>query len=437
MASPAGRVNSVILAFTVASGAVVFLRLFTRVFVIRNAGFEELCITLAMAFSIGLTVLISEQIRNGLGMHIYDLTPAMMINSQKAFWGSIWVYYLALTFTKISILAQYLRIFPSPRFRAVCCIVLAFVVGFGFWGLFGSIFLCMPVQFFWDKTVQNGECLNQFVVWFLNAGINILQDFTILILPMPLLRRLNVPKPQKRALIAIFALGGFVCLISIIRLHSLVRISNSSDPTFDNPPAATLSAVETNVGIVCACLPSIRPLLSAILPAYFPPTARFTNVVPNDEERPRHTRKDSASTCPLTASTRPYTPHSSTRTYSGSNTTETYKQRATIYETGTKVNGPIRQVTISSTKGLSPFDGVVHRLPQLPENMAVLGAVDTIGQQARHSRNVSQYRFYRSSQALQIRRTHMQKPLPLTPLPGMEPWFWNNSGSPKAHRVPP
>jgi hypothetical protein len=45
-----------------------------------------------------------------------------------------------------------------------------------------------------------------------------------------------------------------------------VAISNSSDPTYDNPPAATWSSVETNVGIICSCLPLLRPLVLRWLP---------------------------------------------------------------------------------------------------------------------------------------------------------------------------
>lgn len=52
MASPAGtRVNIIILPFTLLSGIVVFFRLFTRFFILRNAGREDLCISLAMVWT--------------------------------------------------------------------------------------------------------------------------------------------------------------------------------------------------------------------------------------------------------------------------------------------------------------------------------------------------------------------------------------------------
>jgi len=60
-----------------------------------------------------------------------------------------------------------------------------------------------------------------------------------------------------------------VCVVSILRLQSLVAISNSADPTYDNPPAATWSSVEINVGIICSCLPCLRPLLARFMPNVF------------------------------------------------------------------------------------------------------------------------------------------------------------------------
>lgn len=72
-----------------------------------------------------------------------------------------------------------------------------------------------------------------------------------------------------------------MCIVSILRLRSLVAISNSSDQTYDNPPAATWSSVETNVGIICACLPLLRPLLTKYLPRAFPSRHRSQYSRPN------------------------------------------------------------------------------------------------------------------------------------------------------------
>lgn len=86
--------------------------------------------------------------------------------------------------------------------------VMGVVAIYGLWTLVGSIFLCYPVAFFWDKTFANGKCLNQEAIWFSNASVNIAQDVVILFLPMAVLKSLDIPSKQKRALIVVFGLGG-------------------------------------------------------------------------------------------------------------------------------------------------------------------------------------------------------------------------------------
>lgn len=52
--TPAGtRVNIIVLAFTLVSGLVVFLRLFTRLVISRGAGPEDACIVFAMVSEAG------------------------------------------------------------------------------------------------------------------------------------------------------------------------------------------------------------------------------------------------------------------------------------------------------------------------------------------------------------------------------------------------
>ncbi|KAI4654260.1 uncharacterized protein J4E78_007305 [Alternaria triticimaculans] len=263
----------------------VVLRLYTRFFIIRCVGIEDAGIALAMLCSIGLTIAIGIQAEYGMGRHIKTIPDDHMVKflrvrhsqrvlegtaniKRQTFWSSLIVYYLSLGLTKGSMLLQYRRIFPTKKFQIANWLTMAVVVAYTIWTVFSSIFTCTPVRAFW--THEKSTCLNQFAVWFTNAAINILTDFAIILLPIPVIQKLNLGKRQKIGLISIFAVGGFVCLVSILRLQSLVAISNSADPSYDNPPAATWSSVETNVGIICACLPLLRPLITHWLPRAFP-----------------------------------------------------------------------------------------------------------------------------------------------------------------------
>jgi len=83
-----------------------------------------------------------------------------------------------------------------------------------------------------------------------------------------MLKTLHIPRKQKYSLLAVFAVGGFVCIVAILRLHAVYVISSSSDPTYGNVAAAYWSSIELNTGIICASLPTIRPIIAKIFPTW-------------------------------------------------------------------------------------------------------------------------------------------------------------------------
>ena len=68
-----------------------------------------------------------------------------------------------------------------------------------------------------------------------------------------------------------------VTVVSILRLQTLVQFGNSANPTWDNFDVANWSTIEINVGIICACMPSLRLMLVRIMPKVFGTTRRGTN----------------------------------------------------------------------------------------------------------------------------------------------------------------
>jgi len=264
-----GQILAIAITFPVIATIAVALRIFTRIKIVKALGSDDWLILAALACSWVFMAMIIEQVHYGLGRHIYNLPPELVPKSLKPFFFSIMSYNLALTFTKTSIIFFYLRIFVTPRMRIACFIVLAFIIAYGIELFFAGTFTCSPVSFFWDKTIPNGKCINEKVAWFANAALNMASDFTIIILPIPAITKLNMPTRQKIVLMLILAVGLFACVTSVIRLWSLYTVANSPDPTWDNVGAAEWSCIEANVAIFCACLPAIKPLIARGFPRLF------------------------------------------------------------------------------------------------------------------------------------------------------------------------
>ena len=98
---------------------------------------------------------------------------------------------------------------------------------------------------------------------------NITTDIITAVLPLPMLRALQLPGRQKIVLMIVFALGGFTCIISILRLPSLYAISKATDISYSNSLAALYSNMEVNVGIVCSCIPTLKGCVTRIFPNLF------------------------------------------------------------------------------------------------------------------------------------------------------------------------
>lgn len=162
--APGSAVVGVTVAFTTLAFIATTSRLVTRIAIVRGAGIDDVIITIALLFSIALTATMVMQVKYGMGRHADTLSPNDNTYSLIWFWASVWIYYLGLMFTKLSILFQYLRIFPDKRFRFWCFTLMGVIIGWTGWAFFSALFACWPIQHFWNPSIP-GACLNRLAVW--------------------------------------------------------------------------------------------------------------------------------------------------------------------------------------------------------------------------------------------------------------------------------
>jgi len=231
-----------------------------------------------------MCAIIGAELNEGLGVYeggravdATHLAKLVVINND------LWA--LVVNITKASILAQYLRIFSSRIVRSLCYVLFLLLVPAVLWIVFAGTFLCRPVAKLWNPSIS-GECMDPHSYWLSAAGINIGLDFLVLLLPLPAITSLHLPRRQKICIVLVFLLGFFVCIVSIVRLstvdiyaskgelvgkstcHFLAARRNRwlTDLTESGIQAVTWSAVEANVGIICASLLALKPLLLHFCP---------------------------------------------------------------------------------------------------------------------------------------------------------------------------
>jgi hypothetical protein len=119
------------------------------------------------------------------------------------------IYKILLPFTKSSILFLYLRIWspPTPFFRASIYTTLAIILSWSVGSIISTIFQCHPIAGFWDASIHGVKCYNTDAFWYAYGIINIITDFIVLVLPLPEIKRLHLPTPQRWGVAGIFCLG--------------------------------------------------------------------------------------------------------------------------------------------------------------------------------------------------------------------------------------
>ncbi|KAK4224303.1 hypothetical protein QBC38DRAFT_423809 [Podospora fimiseda] len=258
---------AIVTSMVVFSTIVIVLRLWTRLSIQGvSLAADDWTILVSWLFSVAFTVNVCTQTRFGLGKHIIDLPPTTnFAESLELFYFGEATYYITVSLTKMSILFLYLRLIPSTKYQIINWSMMAFVALTGICCTIAGIFQCNPIPKAWHTHLP-GSCFNQVALFLANAGLNIVQDLIIYVLPVKTLWHLQLPRKQRVALVIVFVIGAFVCVTGILRLESLTMASVSEDPTWDNYPSAIWSSIESNVGIVCASLAHLKPMIARFAP---------------------------------------------------------------------------------------------------------------------------------------------------------------------------
>ncbi|KAJ3536905.1 hypothetical protein NM208_g6527 [Fusarium decemcellulare] len=163
----------------------------------------------------------------GLGKDSWTLSARQLVNYHRYFYVSS-ILYLALQFLSVFLFAMY-----------------------------------------WEKWYEHPSdlCRDMNAIGWAHAAISIALDCWIWAVPLSQLKHLNLSTRKKVAVGIMFGLGAFVTIVSILRLQSLVNFGTKSiNDTWENFNVAIWSTVEINVGIICACMPSLWTLCVRLFP---------------------------------------------------------------------------------------------------------------------------------------------------------------------------
>ena len=208
LADISARLSIPALVFSIATPLIVACRFAARSVRGGDLGADDWIILASSIFTEAVNIQMIICCKWGFGKHTKLIEPPSIVGKTlKLYFFAQILYKIGIGLTKVSILAFYLRVFGVIRwFQISCFVVGGIVVAFSISSVMTSIFQCSPVKYAFDKS-GTGTCINLGKFWFANAGYNIGTDILIILLPILVIRTLQLPTRTKVALCAVFALG--------------------------------------------------------------------------------------------------------------------------------------------------------------------------------------------------------------------------------------
>ena len=107
---------------------------------------------------------------------------------------------------KLSILHLYLSIFTSKPFYQWVYLVMGLNMLWWISMFIEDLTVCQPLSYTWNKSLS-GHCGNILAGYISSAIINVILDVAVIILPMPILWKLQMRLSKKILISGIFGLG--------------------------------------------------------------------------------------------------------------------------------------------------------------------------------------------------------------------------------------
>ncbi|KAJ8110526.1 hypothetical protein OPT61_g6656 [Boeremia exigua] len=259
-------VNTVFIVLVVIT---VGMRMYTRLVIKRCFGLDDVFTLLALLFTIGLTaiVILANQ-KYGWDRHLWDIPLNKLVPTLKIAMAAKVVFTCAATFTRLSLHCLFYRLVADTGrqwFRVVIHVNVAYTIAIFISFIFLAIFMCTPVSDYWTIGSPADSCLNEGTSTLVCGIINCVADLATTVTPIPLIIGLHMPRTQRCAIAFLFAMGIIVTVAGIVRTYFIYKsLILNYDNTWYAYPLWIAAAIEIDLGVICASVPVLKPLLTKI-----------------------------------------------------------------------------------------------------------------------------------------------------------------------------
>ncbi|RHZ68349.1 hypothetical protein CDV55_107048 [Aspergillus turcosus] len=264
MVDESAAVRGVAAAFLTVASIAVILRCYVRVCIVKAFGWDDTVMILSMLFYVMFSGCMIGGSLWGTGKHLVDLTPKHRTVAMEYWFLCDIGYAISSILCKISVAIFLLRVMVRPSHRRIMYAVTALTVIVGFVFFVFMLVQCSPVSYFWTRMRGDtaGKCgyIDAIIIMlYLFSATSALFDLTVGLLPILLVRNLQM---NKRTKIAVAGLLGMACIasVAIITRIPFVQTIRDQDFLYATVQIAIWSNIETGLAITAGSLATLRPL---------------------------------------------------------------------------------------------------------------------------------------------------------------------------------
>ncbi|KAF2003074.1 hypothetical protein P154DRAFT_561554 [Amniculicola lignicola CBS 123094] len=189
------------------------------------------------------------------------ISKGRVLGTRRLLFAIIELAIITITFARLSVIFLYYRLFSTT---SRCLKILLYILGSISLAWMVSLVIatplqCKPLGSYLDPFMKR-TCINTQVMFVVGEGISCALDVVLVCLPVRLIWRLELRWKEKGAVCGMFLLGG------VVVVSSFIVIFKTYDPKsrrYDPMRGSIWVSLQLSSALICACLPTYRPILKA------------------------------------------------------------------------------------------------------------------------------------------------------------------------------
>ncbi|KAI1212598.1 uncharacterized protein F4807DRAFT_450255 [Annulohypoxylon truncatum] len=268
----------ILVTFLVLTNATSVARVVTSVHRHRKLQIDDYLMICAVILSDGIISAMLAAVSKGFGLHQFRVLatdpqpPFLIVQILQIIWAYAVLNGFCFSTIKLSILFFLRRLFWVTRwFKIAWWVNVAYVILWTIGSTLFYIFQCAPIDFYWNKIYAgagitppehdaNGQCIKALASIGTPIILNTVGDLFVLLLPLPILLKLQTTTPKRLRLLGLFVIGFMATAAGFVRFGFIFASNTRADATYSSVEFLLWSNIEEALGIVCANIPIIATL---------------------------------------------------------------------------------------------------------------------------------------------------------------------------------